>query len=250
MITLDEIMEIALRNDFSLGQVGYMIYKENSESFKGRIRKEELQDLTNRGVLDKSLKINRKEWEKFKGAVVLKTIKYKLSNEMKYLVEVFKHSLRKHEIENTSQKKIDSYFNNNEELGDIFYTWICMWPTDSSDKNTGWEIVFQIRHSQFKLRRILEKYAKFFQRTARKPNIDIGVFMYATFLFIKSHIRDGKAFIPKIQTFIDDWEEWYERSHYFCQNKTATQIIEASYSSVPSGTSEASSVTHAGVIMD
>lgn len=251
-MNLDEMIEIGLSNDLTLSQIGYMEHLAYGKEYPLRFAELERQDLAGRKLIQKG-KVNIPEWEKFRKGSILKPIEYSLQSNIEIIINMLSDKLIQHEPEKDSKSKIASQFVNNEELGELYYVWLCLWPTEGNS-NKGWEEVFGIRHNQFKLRRALDKYATFFKKQARKRNIDVGVMIISSYLFIKSHIRNGKAFIPKISTYTEDWEYWYEKAYDAVEGKTFDEIIGLFVLTAeqlsPAKRIEDTTVKHTGFVMD
>lgn len=106
----------------------------------------------------------------------------------------------------------------------FFDTWMCLFPPTSQPGKGKWERLFGVPYTNVSLRRRDESYIKKFKTISQKEGIDLGIFIIGTFIFIKSHIHDGKAYIPKPNRLLDDWEPWYTEAEKFVDGKTSKEI--------------------------
>ena len=113
-----------------------------------------------------------------------------------------------------------------EPLIAFFDTWICLFPPTNADHKPKWEALFQVPYNNVSLRRRDESYIKKFKAISMKKGIDLGMFIMATFIFIKEHIHDGKAYIPKPARLLDDWEPWYDAAQSLIDGKTTEEIYQ------------------------
>lgn len=125
-----------------------------------------------------------------------------------------------------TKKKISAAFQDNDGAVLLFMTWLCMWPTNSPDQNAKWNNMFyhvytnNIRHRVYK-----PKYSDFFIKVGKKKDIDLGLLVISAYLFIRSYISDdGKAFIPGIPRYIEEWETWYYAAHDACEGRSFEQV--------------------------
>lgn len=103
-------------------------------------------------------------------------------------------------------KKMDG----NKELAGLYMTWLWLFPTNGKD-NKSWEYLFGTKYDNVVLRRSTDMSINNFIKMAKK--YDIGIYILATFMFIKSHIKeDGKCFIPKIENYFKSQMDWYDEA--------------------------------------
>jgi hypothetical protein len=38
---------------------------------------------------------------------------------------------------------------------------------------------------------------------------DMGVFLYATYLFVKSSVRENKSYVKSVTNYLKEYDEWY-----------------------------------------
>ena len=110
-------------------------------------------------------------------------------------------------------KKIEDvkdYFDGNDLLTSLYFTWLYLFPDNNStpENNAGWKNLFGIDYNGVRLRLDTEGARKNFKKMVNKK--DIGIFIFATYRFIKDHIRDGRHFIPKISNYYPVQEDWYD----------------------------------------
>lgn len=97
--------------------------------------------------------------------------------------------------------------NGHKGLCKLYFTWLWLFPT-TGPANKTWEKLFGTTYTNVILRRSHEVSIKNFEAMASK--FDIGIYILATYLFIKDHIKtDGQCFIPKMENYFKVQEEWY-----------------------------------------
>lgn len=113
------------------------------------------------------------------------------------------------DTEKNIEKKAAKWFNDDPKLVQYFVVWLHLFPTNGKQnpKNSGWEKIFYTSYDGVRLRIGAEGHIKEFKHFARK--YDMRVFVVGTYLFIRSRIRNGKTFIPKITNFYKEADEWY-----------------------------------------
>ena len=98
------------------------------------------------------------------------------------------------------------YFNQDIELAKYYLIWYYLWPT-ACDKNDSWENLFMVSYNNVSLRNSTEGKLREFKDIARKK--DIRIYVLSTYVFIKSGIKDNRAFIQKYDNFKGVKDEWY-----------------------------------------
>ena len=49
----------------------------------------------------------------------------------------------------------------------------------------------------------------------------MGVFLYGTYLFIKSSVRTNKTFIKTIPNYMEEYQEWYDDAYKIIKDSSS-----------------------------
>jgi hypothetical protein len=94
-----------------------------------------------------------------------------------------------------------------------YLIFLFMFPIEG-ENNKRWEKHFnngfQYKGSRLRLRS--KGTASAFKRVVKKR--DMGVFLYATYIFIQSSIRENKAYVKSVTNYLSEYEEWYIEAEY------------------------------------
>lgn len=98
----------------------------------------------------------------------------------------------------------------------VYNVFLALFPTTvltesvATSSNTRWVSFFKHTYDGVNLRK------KTAENSSRLIKIlkthDAGVFLYATYLYVKSGIRKDQSFIGGQATFFKEWEDWYEQA--------------------------------------
>jgi len=106
------------------------------------------------------------------------------------------------------QQTADNFLGGEGLIAYHYLIFLFMFPIEG-ENNKRWEkhfnSSFEYRGARLRLRS--KGTAAAFKRIAKKK--DMGVFLYATYLFVKSSIRENKAYVKSIKNYIAEYDEWY-----------------------------------------
>lgn len=123
-----------------------------------------------------------------------------------------------------TKERINKFFQEDDRLIDFYLTWLYLFPTSSDHLNKGWEYLFGVKYDGVPLRKVIDSNLRNFKRIAY--NKDIGVYIIATYMYIRSHIKDGKCFIPKITNFISEQEDVYAATKEQLDPLTEYEVLQ------------------------
>lgn len=131
------------------------------------------------------------------------------------------------DIENTvnedTEKRVRKYFNDDDRIVELYFIWLYLFPTTAEEKNKGWEYLFGIKYDGVPLRKVIEGNLRNFNRIAYKK--DVGAYIVATYLYIRSYIQNGKCYIPKITNFIIEQDEFYANMKEELDKMDESQLV-------------------------
>jgi hypothetical protein len=249
---LDEMVILAKKFNLTLSQIGFMLYLEEGRVFPCDIDKLEKSDLYVRKLI-----VNNATGPSWTGVydkpATIKTIVFTFNEELVKVLELMSICLRDPDVGEATQKKIKEEFPNNDALASLFITWYCLFPTEGR-RNAGWNTLYGVTYTGVTLRIFTPRLSMFFKKLARDKTIDMSVFVFATYWFIRAQIRNGKTWIPKISKFLDSWEDWYESTEEIVRDKNFEQIA-AMFNldegvTTPERELQDKTVTQIGMIMD
>lgn len=109
-------------------------------------------------------------------------------------------------VHNTAEK----YLKKEGLIAYHFIIFLHLFPT-IKEKNRKWEAHFTgFPYKGVRLRIRSERNGKAFIQVAKTR--DMGIFLYGTYLFIQSCIRDNKTYIKTITHYFEEYEDWYEEA--------------------------------------
>ena len=106
------------------------------------------------------------------------------------------------------QQTADNFLGGEGLIAYHYLIFLFMFPIEG-ENNKRWEKhfnnSFEYRGARLRLRS--KGTAAAFKRVVKKK--DMGVFLYATYLFVKSSIRENKAYVKSIKNYMSEYDEWY-----------------------------------------
>ena len=107
-----------------------------------------------------------------------------------------------------------------------FLIFLFMFPLRGST-NKKWEKHFSGRaYTGARLRVRSKKAGKLFLSVAR--NKDMGIFLYGTYLFIKSCIQEDRTYVKTIQNYMLEYEDWYVEAEAIIKKaRTAQELFRS-----------------------
>ena len=224
-MTIEEAVHVCKVMKLRLPQVVSLYYSSKGLSYPLLIDKEDYNDLAARGFVQKNKPTDRylDHVGKILAGVPSKAKPIKLTKKMETVLTKIAYVLN---IENTVSKeekgRVDKFFQDGR-VTPFYFTWLYMFPTSDKVKNSGWTKLFGIEYPGVTLRKITEGSMKNFKRMVYKK--DVGVYILATYLYTRDHIRDGRCFIPKITNFYNDQEDAYQQTFELVADKGENEII-------------------------
>jgi hypothetical protein len=108
----------------------------------------------------------------------------------------------------TIQHTTDNFLKGEGLIAYHYLIFLFMFPIEG-ENNKRWEKHFNnsFAYKGVRLRLRSKGSATAFKRIVKKK--DMGVFLYGTYLFIKSSIRENKAYVKSISNYMSEYEEWY-----------------------------------------
>lgn len=109
------------------------------------------------------------------------------------------------------QHTADNFLGGEGLIAYHYLIFLFMFPIEG-DTNKRWEKHFNnsfVYHGA-RLRVRTRGSGSAFKKIARKK--DMGIFLYATYLFIKSSIRENKAYVKTISNYLREYDEWYNEA--------------------------------------
>ncbi len=142
---------------------------------------------------------------------VIREVKFKVAEELTPIIMYISKTLITHSLTSYVARKLKEDFLNNQQLGVMYYTWMCLFPTlPGSKENKGWEELFAVNYTGVRIRKYSSRMARNFLFMARKKDVDMGLYIIGTYLFIQNHIHGAKTYIPTMSKFIEEQIDWYE----------------------------------------
>lgn len=112
--------------------------------------------------------------------------------------------------EQSIQTTADVYLDKEGLIAHHYIIFLNLFPT-IKEKNRKWEAHFTgFPYKGVRLRIRSKRTGKAFKRIAKTR--DMGVFLYGTYLFIQSCIRENKTYIKTIPHYLEEYEDWYEEA--------------------------------------
>jgi hypothetical protein len=108
----------------------------------------------------------------------------------------------------TIQQTADNFLGGEGLIAYHYLIFLFMFPIEG-ENNKRWEKHFNnsFPYKGARLRLRSKGTALAFKKVVKKK--DMGVFLYATYLFVQSSIRENKAYVKTITNYISEYEEWY-----------------------------------------
>jgi len=120
-----------------------------------------------------------------------------------------KEALEKYRKESLAKiKKEDSFYGPYTVFQALFPTSLV---NDGPNlNNTKWTAFFKVSYQGVNLRKRTISSGRSFMHVTKKT--DMGVLLYAVYLFIRSGFRGDRTFIGSQTTFFKEWEDWYAQA--------------------------------------
>lgn len=117
--------------------------------------------------------------------------------------------------EDSVQHTADNYLGGEGLIAYHFLIFLYMFPSSDNFKNKynrKWEHHFfdNFSYSGPRLRVRSKSTATAFKKIVKTK--DMGIFLYGTYLYIKSCIRENKAYIKSITNYTKEYHEWYDEA--------------------------------------
>jgi hypothetical protein len=224
MTAPEDIVEVAVKNKMTTNQVLFMYYLQNKMNFPIELTQMESGELKVRGYLVRGAPTET--WLKATGKNIIRPISFTFDSDLLPLINHITGILIQHEPGKATMEKLEDFFINNELLSKLFYTWLCMFPSDGEQQNKGWKDLFNVPYSGVAIRKLVPKYANNFKKLARRKDFDVGIFIIGTFLYIRSNIHNGRPFIPRMDKFLELQDEWYAQAEDFLSSNGIDGIYE------------------------
>lgn len=110
--------------------------------------------------------------------------------------------------DDTVKHTAKAYLSGEELIAYHYIIFLFMFPT-YGDVNKRWEKHFTGQEYKGARLRVRSKStATAFKKIAKSK--DMGVFLYGTYLFIQSCIRENKTYIKTIKNYMREYREWYD----------------------------------------
>jgi len=218
MIELLTSIDIKLKEgEITKNQALYMIFLENDISYS--IPQKELLELGQkryiRGnkVTKKMKTISHVENSSVKGTIVPKYMNEASKQVMLKLCKLLcvRHKDGKLKLpgdnENPLEFTASHYLKGEGLIARHYIIFLFMFPI-SGEVNRRWESTFTgTTYKGASIRRRSVENARLF-KTAVKTR-DMGAFLYGTYLYIKSNVREGQPFITTVPRYFKQFEDWY-----------------------------------------
>lgn len=214
-MTIENALETATKLSISIEQVAYMHYQQHNMPFPLEMAPSDIGEMKLRGYLTKSGITDA--WKREMGEVVDRPISVTIDPILAPVLAKLSTVLIRHSPSKHTESKIKEAFHNNEGLGKLYYTWLCLFPAQKGTKEIeGWEALFNVSYTNVRLRKFTSSSARNFKTLARRKDFDMGLYVLGTMLFIESRINNGQTFIPTMEKFIAEQVDWYETAEgYF-----------------------------------
>jgi hypothetical protein len=109
--------------------------------------------------------------------------------------------------ENSIDHTAENYLRGEGLIAYHYIIFLYLFPT-VGENNKRWEKHFtQTQYNGARLRIRNANNSKIFLRIAKK--VDMGVFLYGTYLFIQASLDGKKTFIKSINNYLAEYQEWY-----------------------------------------
>jgi len=226
-LTIDQAIEIGKKYELTLDQIGYLESRASNRRYPLLPLPPLLKsDLHIRKLIDNKDGIIAGNWRKWKESITNQTINFRSSDLLLTIFRKVSAILVTNDFEGKAAEKAGEDFANNRDLQTLFTIWLNLWPTRGS-KNTGWETLYGLKYNNnVILRSYSVEKVKFFKNMARRTDIDVTILMLGSYLFVKSFIRNGVAYIPKMERFMEEWEAWYDAAETIARdNQTENDLI-------------------------
>jgi len=213
-MTVEQLVKICLTLKLNPTQVVSLYYTEQNQKCPLHMTNDEYKDLYDKGYMIQSkpttkyIKLLDKLLEDLgKPRTAIKPVVCPSLN--KLIPELQKLLLQVAPTED-EEERVKAFFKD-ETLTALYFTWMYLFPTvstDNANRNSSWEQLFGVKYKGNRLRQINEAGLNNFASIARK--LDIGIYIFGTFLFIKDGIREnGDTYISKQANFFKVHDDWY-----------------------------------------
>lgn len=125
--------------------------------------------------------------------------------------------------DNSIKYTADQYLQNEGLVAFHFILLLFLFPVEG-DTNKRWEKHFAgFKYKGARLRTRSKKTGRHFLKIVRKK--DMGAFLYGTYLYIKSCIRENKAYVKTIPKYLDEYEDWYNEAYAIIKDTKDVQKL-------------------------
>lgn len=113
--------------------------------------------------------------------------------------------------ETTAHHTAENFLNGEGLIAYHYLIFMFLFPIEG-ETNKRWEKHFfnSTPYHGARLRQRSKSSANEFKKIARKK--DMGVFLYGTYLFIKSGVKENKSYIKSVSNYLKEYDEWYKEA--------------------------------------
>lgn len=225
-MTIEEVVKVCNKLNLIPGQVISLNYAKANKNYPLALPKPKYDELLARGLAERAKPTARflALQEDILNDVDLTAKKIEVKDKYRDIIMGLNGIL---DVENTVNKDVEKrvrrFFEDDERLISFYFTWLHLFPTTAEDKNKGWDKLFGIKYEGVPLRKVIDSNLRNFKRIAYRK--DVGIYIIATYLFIRSYIRDGKCYIPKITNFMKEQEDMYANTKEYLESLPDDQLI-------------------------
>jgi len=105
-----------------------------------------------------------------------------------------------------------------------YSVFLALFPTMLLEDNKKWVSFFKSKYDGMELRKKTVTNANRFIKHTK--NVDMGVFMYGVYLFIRNGIKENQTFIGGQKTFFEEWQDWYDKAKIAIDNVKGDDYIK------------------------
>lgn len=221
-ILLENIAKKLLSAALTQSQALYLIYTRNDKPFP--IENDELLDLIEKGFI-RANKVSKKMLtaqsvvnQDLKGTIIPKyelAISQEVTKKLCSLLCVVKPGTKEVLLPGGAGESIkytaDTYLQKEGLIAYHYIILLFLFPV-AGTTNRRWEKHFTgFKYKGPKLRLRSRKNGAKFIGIAKK--VDMGAFLYGTYLFIKSGVQANKTFIKSMPNYLTEYEDWYDEAY-------------------------------------